>query len=212
MGGLILGVGINDVKNSSKLHSYRVWHSMLTRCYKLKSGAVVCNEWKLFSRFVTWYERQSEALSAIGYDICKLELDKDLKCIDGLEYSPQTCALLPSELNAFLANSGIQSSKTKGVGLPQGVSVFHRRTSKIYYISDRSSGTKQTRYFQSVEEAYNCRLVIRCLLLESIIDKFDVLLKAQCVYGKLAKMTTLQGLAEYEGLLRIYKEAIDAAA
>lgn len=94
---------------------YNIWQNMLERCYSVNSdgyvnyglkGYIVCEEWHNFQNFAEWFEPRAKA----GY-----ELDKDIICnikqIKDKIYSPETCILLPSFLNCYLAgdkmNTGI---------------------------------------------------------------------------------------------------------
>lgn len=106
----VFGVGINDYPGKSswtldgvrfKCPFYRKWVSMLGRCYReeyLKmfptySGCYVSDEWKYFSNFRAWMEKQ---------DWESKELDKDLLIKDNKVYSEETCVFISRELNAFL--------------------------------------------------------------------------------------------------------------
>ena len=109
-----LGIGKYNYKNNKNI--YRIWYNLLTRCYNKNhshykfygaKGVEVCNEWLNFQNFAAWYEEQSK-WNTNNY---KLELDKDILCnIFHLEtkiYSPDTCLLIPSELNSYLAGDNL---------------------------------------------------------------------------------------------------------
>lgn len=81
--------------------AYMKWMAMLGRCYSpcqqerdpCYHGIVVCEEWKLFSNFYFWLKTWK--------DWEDLELDKDL--VGGRVYSPDSCLMISSNLNKFLA-------------------------------------------------------------------------------------------------------------
>ena len=118
-----LGIGKYNFSNYKDI--YTIWHNILLRCYDIKNreykrygakGITVCEEWLNFQNFAAWYEEQSKW----NINNYKLEVDKDILCnINHLEtkiYSPETCLLIPSELNCFLSgdnkNTGVHLRKT----------------------------------------------------------------------------------------------------
>ena len=83
---------------------YIVWSSMLKRCYSLKfhqsyptyKGCMVCEEWKLFSNFKSWMEKQ---------DWEGNQLDKDLLVKGNKLYSPDTCVFVSTTVNNFILDA-----------------------------------------------------------------------------------------------------------
>lgn len=111
-GKLLHGVGLNDAdyavcpRENGKIvwcKFYRVWSSMLWRCYsKTKDvnsptykGVQVCEEWLRFSNFKAWMEKQ---------DWEGKELDKDLLIEDNKIYSPSTCVFVTHKVNGFITD------------------------------------------------------------------------------------------------------------
>ena len=114
----IYGVGINDVGHnvhagSSLERCYKVWRGMFERCYSERwkrlypsyANCSVCEDWKLFSRFIEWYNRNYVE----GY-----EIDKDLFSKDSKIYSPQTCVFLPPEINKMLLDNTRKDGRKVG--------------------------------------------------------------------------------------------------
>lgn len=118
---LVLGVGINDVPTPTRSgnirnDAYRIWKSMLERCYSDKYhqkepayiGCSVCDDWIRFSNFKRWFDKNY----VDGY-----QLDKDILVKGNKVYSPDTCCFVPREINAILQlskyrlNSGITFNK-----------------------------------------------------------------------------------------------------
>lgn len=121
---LVYGVGINDAnyvvkvcetiryvngKRKRKLvwicPYYRVWGSMLKRCYSAKyqekqptyKGCSVSEEWLTFSVFKSWMEQQ---------DWEGNQLDKDLLFEGNKVYSAETCVFVTQMVNNFTIDSG----------------------------------------------------------------------------------------------------------
>lgn len=143
MKNLIYGVGYNSrgkhqvKKDGKNTAAYSVWQSMLRRCYCPKHqethptyiGCAVAKHWHDFQGFADWYV--SHKYSGLGY-----QLDKDVLNTNNRMYSPETCCLLPKELNMLFTDS----SATRG-DLPQGV-YFDKHKSR--YVSRLRIGGKSS--------------------------------------------------------------------
>lgn len=122
---LIWGVGINDanytltyVKDGKRYCCpfYNRWYHILRRCYDKKfheynpcyTGCSVVDEWKIFSNFKSWMERQ---------DWEGKELDKDFLFPGNKIYGPDTCIFIPHKINSFLT-----IGRTKDSDYPLGCS------------------------------------------------------------------------------------------
>ena len=114
----IQGVGINDLPYNVVINDtingkttqvwmcqfYRVWKSMLTRCYSPKFhmdhqsyiDCQVVEEWHSANEFKLWMEKQTWE----GND-----LDKDLLVEGNKIYSPDTCVFISHTVNAFVNDS-----------------------------------------------------------------------------------------------------------
>lgn len=98
---------------------YKYWSGMIMRCYYEMSlmknpsykNCTVCEEWHNFQFFAEWITTHESF--GLGY-----ELDKDLLIKGNKLYSPETCSLLPKEVN--MAINGIYLSKGR---FKQGVSL-----------------------------------------------------------------------------------------
>jgi len=136
----IAGVGFapaGDVKykQGTVTHkAYSAWNSMIRRCYQDTSmhyrfygakGVTVDESWHNFQTFAEWFiPRYKEGF----------QLDKDLLG-GGLKiYSPDTCCLLPAELNSLIAPRTENSKYMRGVskeGKKFSAKVYH--AGKIFY-------------------------------------------------------------------------------
>lgn len=114
--GLIYGVGVDDApyQKERRLYSgetskviwycdvYSRWRNMLKRCYSKTDtcyhNVTVCEEWKSFSAYKSWFELQRKPT-------CEFDVDKDV--LNGLSrlYSPETCCIIPRKLNLSLSVS-----------------------------------------------------------------------------------------------------------
>lgn len=130
--GLVEGVGVNDAPYCTqpridgkqvRCPAYRAWTSIITRAYSAKfhvkcptyMGIEICEEWKNFCTFRTWWiENQVD-----GY-----EIDKDILS-DSSVYSPETCLFVPVWLNSFI----LDSAATRG-SHPIGAS-FHKQSGRF---------------------------------------------------------------------------------
>lgn len=119
-----LGVGNFTCRDSNGILSeeYRIWSNMLRRCYtNYKSdknityiNVEVCDEWHNFQNFADWYSRA--VLKFKEYNIFP-NIDKDLFSATGrgILYSPETCCILPSIINASLVEKRCTNGLHHGV-------------------------------------------------------------------------------------------------
>ena len=142
---LVCGVGINDadyvtqkwetieVDGKQKRNLvwvcpyYRVWNSMLQRCYSYKfqernptyKGCSVSEEWLTFSAFKCWMEKQ---------DWEGKQLDKDILFEGSKVYSAETCVFVSSSVNLFTIDSGAARGECLiGVNWHKGAGKFVSR-------------------------------------------------------------------------------------
>lgn len=101
---------------------YAIWCSMLKRCFDLKykikhstyKGVICCKEWLLYENFYEWLHGQdnfNKWLNGFNWN-----LDKDILIKGNKIYSPETCCLVPVNVN----NLFTKSNKIRG-DLPIGV-------------------------------------------------------------------------------------------
>jgi hypothetical protein len=113
-----IGTGkcVKDVKYYR--HIYSIWTKMIQRCYDEKTqeehptykNCTVIKEWHNFQVFGKWYNKTYEKDFSKNY-----QLDKDILVKGNKIYSPETCALVPREINIIFTTR--ENSQ-----LPQGVS------------------------------------------------------------------------------------------
>jgi len=102
-------LGYGDFKvciNGKKTEAYIKWHSMIERVHGIRRKGTVCynncsvaHEWLNFQSFAKWYYEHLPKMQGYVGKIC---LDQDLLKIGNTEYGPETCSLIPYELNIAL--------------------------------------------------------------------------------------------------------------
>lgn len=100
----VVGEDVRSDKEGVAERPYTVWRGMLQRCYgettQLKqptyAGCTVEKSFLYYPTFKAWLIKQPY------YD--SLELDKDLLVKGNKVYSPDTCTMLPDEINSALAS------------------------------------------------------------------------------------------------------------
>lgn len=141
----VCGIGFMGCGDyNSKSPAYKVWQSMIKRCYSSKdkeqpyAGVVVCKDWHDFQHFAEWY-------NSYPYDREPgWELDKDLILKGNKEYGPSVCSFLPTEVNSCVIKLGGVYFHNKS-----GKYIAQCRTSK----ASRYIGLYLTEY--AAMEAYN---------------------------------------------------------
>ncbi len=95
---------------------YACWLAMKNRCTNEKfleknpqyRGVTLAKEWEDFQVFASWYERNYVE----GW-----QLDKDILCVEGKRYSPETCVFVPQEVNILITSKKINKTLPLGVRL-----------------------------------------------------------------------------------------------
>ena len=176
------GVGIYDKSMTSATPIYNLWRQMLKRCYNEKSlerrptykGCSVCSEWLIYSNFEKWVLDVKNCYK-VGY-----QLDKDILVKGNKLYSPQTCCLVPQNIN-------IQISKHIKKG-KEPVGVFFHHNGK-YYVHCASPKYKSgfVGTYNDCNEAFNAYKNAREERLKEIAEEYkgsiaDYIYKALCNY------------------------------
>lgn len=175
---LVAGVGVNDadyivaIKTKDAVTGkakqwicpyYEKWASMLKRCYSeaaLKhdptyTNCIVCEEWKHFSNFKSWMEKQEWKGK---------QLDKDILG-DSKLYSPETCTFVSLKVNLFLKGN-YQNKYLPGVIYAKG---RNRYRAQIYDIRVRKR--KIIGSFKTQEEAHDKWKELKLELAYSLIKE-----------------------------------------
>jgi hypothetical protein len=151
----------NKEERDIYLYIRNIYSNLLQRCYDENSfsynrygnkGIKICEEWKCFENFYNWYLENSKWNINLKY---KLQLDKDVLCnIKNISkiYSPETCLLIPSELNQFLKSD----SKEIGIGKKKDGYFFTLSLNKgeIFIRKSKFKTFEEAKLFYA-EEKYN---------------------------------------------------------
>ena len=103
-------------------------------------GCSVCEEWLCFQNFAEFYINHPSY--GLGYN-----LDKDLLVKGNKVYSPETCTMLPPDLNVVI--SGNTPSKN---GMPLGVNKIDN--GYVARLSKGKDGREYLGYYKTAEEAH----------------------------------------------------------
>lgn len=110
--GGIMGTNSEINKDSgysiSRSKAYRWWFNILQRCRddKMKiqnhtyKNCKICDEWIYFWNFYTWCTSQSNYQKCISME--SSAIDKDILVKGNKIYSPQTCTIVPKNINNLL--------------------------------------------------------------------------------------------------------------
>ena len=169
----VYGVGIVGDEKISKdgkpFKEYRMWNSMLQRCFSIEEkkkkpnyiNTDCCDEWLYYPNFKKWMLSQEnyKTLLELDEEIC---LDKDIMIKGNNIYSPQTCCLVPKNINSLF------TKHTRGRGVcPIGVSYQKRIGKYIARCNDGFNHELHLGYYQNVNDAFNAYKEFK----ESVIKK-----------------------------------------
>lgn len=148
----VQGVGTYDMSGISTDVSYKVWSTMLQRCYSPKChikhlsyiGCSVCEDWLLFSNFKKWHdENYIEGFS----------LDKDILVEGNKIYSPNTCRYVPNYLNNILVLH-VSRRGNMPLGVTELLAGVRGKINSTFLAQCNDGYGKQTnKTFKTIEEA-----------------------------------------------------------
>lgn len=106
----VYGVGMignkyPSVINKKQLKEYRAWCSMLCRCFNEKvknrhktyKDVTCCEDWLLYENFYEWLHSQDNFEQWLNNNMWAI--DKDILVKGNKLYSPETCCLVPQNVN-----------------------------------------------------------------------------------------------------------------
>lgn len=117
--------GIHSISTNSK--EYRTWYQMLKRCFDSKykeekptyKNATCCDEWLSFENFYNWLKSQKNY--NIWKDLKWSAIDKDIIKKNNKLYSPDTCFLVPVNVNnLFVKHDALRGNYPIGVSFIDG--------------------------------------------------------------------------------------------
>lgn len=144
----VLNVGMIGVKYPAKINKkhtkeYCAWYNILIRCYDKKfkekypayKDVTVCEEWLLYENFYEWIHSQENFEKWLDED--RWAVDKDILVKGNKLYSPETCCLVPQNVNTLF----IKCDASRG-NLPVGVCKNkndNRYVAKIIYGNNKNN-------------------------------------------------------------------------
>jgi hypothetical protein len=160
-------IGETDGLITTNTPAYKVWSSMLTRCYKdCYIGAksyldVTVNEtWHNFTNFERWFRTSPRQK---GY-----QLDKDILVEGNKEYSQDSCCFVPKEVNSFFSQRHHKNSKSGYAG------VLRHKRDDLWVALDGKVYTK------NLDEAVLAQKKFRVALAEKLYNEYNGLLTHAC--------------------------------
>lgn len=160
----VYGVGITGNKyptwiigTDNHTKEYRAWMNMLIRCFDKKTkeryptykDATCCKEWLLFENFYEWLHKQENFEKWYVND--DWHLDKDIILKGNKTYSPETCCLVPYNVNKLF----IKHELYRG-NLPIGVTKCKNRDGYIIRCMNPITGERDyLGYRTSLNESFN---------------------------------------------------------
>lgn len=125
----VCGVGITGVRypvriNGIPTKEYNTWHHMIQRCFDKNmqeksptyKDVTCCKEWLLFENFYDWLHSQENFNEWYMGDSSMWALDKDILVKGNKTYSPETCCLVPQNVNTmFVKNNANRGELPIGV-------------------------------------------------------------------------------------------------
>lgn len=147
---------------------YSAWSGMLQRSYDEKiherhptyKDVEVCESWHNFQVFAEWYTRQLPSNFSATW-----HLDKDLK--RSKIYSPETCVLIPGEINTCLVKGGARRGE-----LPIGVSYRTEMRKYRARCHDGLGAAKNLGHYDTPEEAFFAYKTFKEGWLKSLAEKY----------------------------------------
>ena len=148
----VLGTKYASTINGVHTKEYKLWTSMLERCYSSNSknkyptyeGCEVSDNFKSYEYFYEWCNKQ------IGFDNEGWHLDKDLLIKGNKVYSENTCVFIPKEINLLL----VRHTPSRG---KHPIGVYWRNTKKAFVarVCKNKGVSEWLGCFTTELEAYN---------------------------------------------------------
>ena len=156
---------------------YKTWHGMFRRCYERDEagnnlevnyqGCEVDQRWHNFQEFARWFCHRKQY--GIGW-----QLDKDITVSGNRTYSPETCTMLPAQLNNLIVGERLNPRD-----LPVGV--YKDRQGYGY---KAGTGNIYAGCYRTVEEACEAYKARKEEYIKEVTEGFKDLLDTE-TYNKL---------------------------
>lgn len=169
-----IGHGEYNTSTKDKKHtkSYTKWYDMFTRCYNDSFhktnpnyiGCTVCEEWHNFQNFAKWFDDNYYEI-----DDCNMQLDKDILIKGNKLYSPETCCIIPKDINGLF----VKSNRIRG-DLPIGVTIDDTYRNKKYLSQCKIGNKKHINlgYYYDKFEAFNAYKQFKESYIKQVANKY----------------------------------------
>ena len=153
----VYGVGVLGTRYPSSVNGvitkeYKLWQSMLVRCYSdtykkrqpTYEGCEVSDNFKSYEYFYEWCHKQ------VGFDNQDWQLDKDLLVKGNKVYNEDSCVFIPQEINSLL----VKCAASRGKHL---IGVNWHKTNKAFraMVSKGKGKREHLGVFNTELEAFN---------------------------------------------------------
>ena len=167
---LVCGIGLNDsLRKCSHSPTYQTWAGLLRYVVENPSFSI-CSEWKKLSGFALWFKTR-EALKAKhpDYIFDTLWLSRSRSRV----FSPDTIALIPRSLSAFLTRTN--SNTVSGYpGVKQVGSKFKAVIPTVMADFGIPVPVGSTKLFDNAVDAQMVYLRLKQMVLAHILVKFEI--------------------------------------
>lgn len=143
----VCGMGMEGTKypvtiNGRRTKEYVSWSAMITRCYtktfsngenhyRRYENVEVCDEWLLYENYYEWLHNQENFDKWILLD--DGVVDKDILVKGNKVYSPNTCCLVPENVNALF----LKADRIRG---EYPIGVTYKTRDKVFEVQCRLNG------------------------------------------------------------------------
>ena len=170
----VYGIGVLGNKHPITINGvltkeYKLWTSMLVRCYSdnfkkrqpTYEGCEVSDNFKSYEYFYEWCHEQ------VGFGNEGFHLDKDLLIKGNKVYSEDSCVFIPSEINSLL----VKRTASRGEHL---IGVCWSKRDKAFVSQVGKSKGKQEHlgYFKTELEAFNAYKTAKESFIKEQAEKF----------------------------------------
>ena len=108
-----IGAKYPSKKDNKHLKEYIVWRHMLERCFDLNyknkypsyKHVTCCDEWLLYENFYEWLHKQPNFNKWLNGN--RWAVDKDILYKGNKLYSPETCLLVPQNINSLFTKRNL---------------------------------------------------------------------------------------------------------
>ena len=153
--------------NKKDTKVYKHWSNMLQRGYSISlkekhptyKNVIVCEEWHNFQNFAKWYEQNWKPWMDETWHI-----DKDILIKGNKIYSPETCTIIPSQINLIFVKKDVDRGE-----YPIGVSKHGNK----FQVSLSTNGVlKFLGDYLTIQEAFEAYKEAKESYIKEVADKW----------------------------------------